>query len=270
MADDGERRMLFDIRGRRKRVIQVVYAILALLMGLSLFLVVGPFNLGELVGSGGSTRESVEIFDEQAERIEGRLRANPDDPEMLISLVRARVNAGRGSSEQDPTTGEAVLTPKGIEEYEQATAAWLRYLKVAGEEVSPAVASLMSATAFSLAQNSESYPEAFENLAAAARAQELAAEGRPSVGAWATLAAYAYLAGDMATGDRAGKETLALAASKSERKQIEKQLDAYVKQGKQLKKRAKQAAKAERGQGKEALENPLGGLGGGGGTTITP
>ncbi len=44
---DGERRMLFDIRGRRKHVVRVVYAILALLMGASLFLVVGPFNIGQ-------------------------------------------------------------------------------------------------------------------------------------------------------------------------------------------------------------------------------
>ena len=49
-AKDGERRMLFDIRGRRKHVLRVVYAILALLMGGSLFLVVGPFNLAELIG----------------------------------------------------------------------------------------------------------------------------------------------------------------------------------------------------------------------------
>ena len=48
---DGERRMLFDIRGRRKHVVKVVYAILALLMGASLFLVVGPVNIGSLLGN---------------------------------------------------------------------------------------------------------------------------------------------------------------------------------------------------------------------------
>jgi hypothetical protein len=263
MADDGERRMLFDIRGRRKRVIQVVYAILAILMGASLFLVVGPVNLGELVGGSGETRESVEIFDEQAERIEQRLRANPEDPAILISLTRARVNAGRGASEQDPTTGETVLSAKSREEYEQATDAWNRYLKVVGDEVNPTVALLMSQTYFSLAQNSESYPEAFEYLADSADAQLLAAEARPSVGAWATLAAYANLAGKDEGAARAGREALKEARTPKERKQIEKQLAAYRKQGAQLQKRAKAAAKAERGQGKEALENPLGGLGGG-------
>lgn len=267
MADDGERRMLFDIRGRRKHVIRVVYAVLALLMGASLFLVVGPVSIGELVGNSSSTSESVEIFDEQAERIEERLRANPNDEDILVSLTRARINAGRGASELDPTTGETVLTPKSREEFEQATAAWNRYLKVA-EEVNPSVAVLMAGTAFSLAQNSTSYPEAFEHLSEAAKAQQFSADGRPSIGAYATLAAYAHLAGEEDIAARAGKRALALARNEAERKRIEKQLAAYRKQGEQLKKRAKAAAKAEQGQGKEALENPLGGLGGS--TSVAP
>ena len=49
---DGERRMLFDLRGRRKNVVKVVYAILAVMMGASLFLVVGPVNIGELLNTG--------------------------------------------------------------------------------------------------------------------------------------------------------------------------------------------------------------------------
>ncbi len=267
MADDGERRMLFDIRGRRKHVIRVVYAILALLMGASLFLVVGPVSIGELVGNSSSTSDSVEIFDEQAERIEQRLRVNPEDEDILISLTRARINAGRGASEQDPTTGETLLTPKAREEFEQATVAWNRYLKVA-EEVNPSVAVLVSSTAFSLAQNSTSYAEAFEHLSEAAKAQQLSADGRPSVGAYATVAAYAYLAGDRKLAALGGKKALALARNEAERKRIEKQLAAYRKQGEQIKKRAKAAAKAETGQGKEALENPLGGLGGT--TSVTP
>lgn len=268
MADDGERRMLFDIRGRRKNVIRVVYAVLAILMGASLFLVVGPVSIGELVGgSSTSTSESVEIFDEQAERIEQRLRANPNDEDILISLTRARINAGRGASEQDPTTGETLLTPKSREEFEQATAAWDRYLKVA-KEVNPSVAVLVSGTAFSLAQNSSSYAEAFEYLSEAAKAQKLSADGRPSIGTYATLAAYAYLAGEEKLAAEGGREALALARNKAERKRIEKQLGVYRKQGEQLKKRAKAAAKAESGQGKEALENPLGGLGGS--TSVAP
>ena len=68
MASGGERRMLFDIRGKRKHVVRVVYAILALLMGASLFLVVGPVNLGSLLGSSTGTTETTKIFEERAQK----------------------------------------------------------------------------------------------------------------------------------------------------------------------------------------------------------
>ena len=58
--------MVFDIRGRRKHVVRVVYAILALLMGASLFLVVGPVNLGSLFGASNSVSNSASLFEEQA------------------------------------------------------------------------------------------------------------------------------------------------------------------------------------------------------------
>ena len=69
--------MLFDIRGRRKHVVRVVYAILALLMGASLFLVVGPFNIGNLIGN-GSTTSAAKVLQEQAERTEQKLRREPE------------------------------------------------------------------------------------------------------------------------------------------------------------------------------------------------
>jgi hypothetical protein len=268
---DGERRMLFDIRGRRKNVIKVVYGILAVMMGASLFLVVGPVNIGELLNTADQTELNTEIFDEQIERTEERLRQDPKNEDILISLTRAHVNAGRASSETDPTTGEATVTGKSRIHYEKAADTWERYLKVAEGQPNPSLATLMSGSEFLLAQNSRTYPEAIEHLQGAADAQELAAKGRPSPGSWATLAAYAYLAGDKATGARAGREAKALAKSKSEKKAIEKQLVAFQKQAKEIQKAKKEAEKAEKGKGKEQLENPLGGLGGSpGATTITP
>src|SRR4249920_333048 len=100
---DGERRMLFDIRGRRRHVVKVVYGILALLMGASLFLVVGPVNIGALLGTSQEVNRTAEIFDEQAERTEERLRKDPTNEDVLLSLTRVRINAGRAKSEVDPT-----------------------------------------------------------------------------------------------------------------------------------------------------------------------
>ena len=168
---DGERRMLFDIRGRRKNVVQVVYAILAVMMGASLFLVVGPVNIGALLNTADEVDRSAEIFDEQIERTEQRLRKDPNNEDILISLTRARINAGRANSEIDPTTGEATVTAKARAEYEKANDAWARYLKVAEGEPNPSLASLVAGTAFLLAQNSKTYAEAIEYLGAAADAR---------------------------------------------------------------------------------------------------
>jgi hypothetical protein len=269
MADD-ERRMLFDIRGRRKNVVKVVYGILAVMMGASLFLVVGPVNIGELLNTADEVDRSTEIFEEQIERTEERLRQDPTNEGVLLSLTRAHINAGRAASEVDPTTGEQTVTAKARTEYEKANDTWARYLKAAEGQPNPSLASLVSGTTFLLAQNSRTYAEALEYLAAAADAQRLAAQGRPSVGAWTTLAAYAYLAGDKAAGAEAGRKAKALAKSKSERKSIDKQLTAFQKQAKEIQKAKKQAEKAEKGKGKETLENPLGGLGGTTGATVTP
>ncbi len=107
---DGERRMLFDIRGRRKNVVKVVYGILAVMMGASLFLVVGPVNIGSLLSTSDEVNRSADIFDEQTERIEQRLRKDPENPDILISLTRTRLNAARAKSEADPTSGETRVT----------------------------------------------------------------------------------------------------------------------------------------------------------------
>jgi hypothetical protein len=267
---DGERRMLFDIRGRRKNVVKVVYGILAVMMGASLFLVVGPVNLGSLLSNTNETNPSTEIFDEQIERTEQRLHKDPNNPDILLSLTRARINAGRAESEVDQTTGEQTVTAKARTQYEKANDAWARYLKVAEGEPNASLASLVAGTTFLLAQNSKTYGEALEYLGAAADAQRFAAQARPSLGAWTTLAAYEYLSGDKAAGAEAGRKAKALARTKSEEKSIDKQLVAFEKQSKEIQKAKVEAEKAEKGKGKEALENPLGGLGGGSPTTISP
>ena len=96
----------------------------------------------------------------------------------------------------------------------------------------------------------------------AAQAQQIYAEAQPSLGAVSTLAIYRYFAFDFAGGDKEGKHAQSLATSKSQKKEVEKQLTEVRKQAKAFQKRVKESAKATKGTGKEALENPLGGLGG--------
>jgi len=263
MASNGERRMLFDTRGKRKHVIRVVYAILALLMGASLFLVVGPFNLASLVGNSSSSSSAAKVLHEQAERIERRLARNPGDEQLLLALTRAQINAGNAQVEQTSETAPPVITPEAKQDFEAAAETWRRYLKQAGGEPNATAAQLVASTYFRLAEGSTTVAEAQERVSAAARAQRIAAEQSPTLGALSTLAIYEYFAGDFSRGDQATAEAAAKVNSEAEAKQVKEQLAEYRKRGKAFAKQKKEAAKFEAEKGKESLENPFGGFGGG-------
>jgi hypothetical protein len=257
---EGERRLVFDTRGRRKHVVRVVYAILALLMGASLFLVVGPFNIGNLLGTNGTT-SGTKILDEQAERTEAKLRRDPTNETLLLSLTRTRITAGNGATEVNPETGATVYTVEGHEELNRAAEAWARYLKQT-KEPNPSTALLMSRTYFSLAETSRSLEEAVANIDKAAATQRISAEAQPSINSLTNLAIYEFYAGNFAAGDKATKEAAAKAATKSEAKEVSKQMAEYRTRGQQFQTQKKEIAKQEGSQRKEALENPLSGLGG--------
>lgn len=254
--------MLFDIRGRRKNVVKVVYAVLALLMGGSLFLTVGPFNLGELVGSSGSG-SSEQVFDEQAERIEGRLAKDPTDEALLLALTRARISGANAQAEIDPQTGlPGIPPPEAKDDLEQALETWNRYLKQAGSNPNPSAAQLVATTFFGLAERgSASYAELRENVDVAVAAQRIVAEQLPNLGSFSSLAIYEFFDGNFAAGDKAVKQAVAT-VPKAEAKNIEKQLDEYRQRAKRFAKQSAGFEKAEKQAGREQLENPFGGLGG--------
>lgn len=256
--------MLFDIRGRRKHVVRVVYAILALLMGASLFLVVGPFSLGSLVGNGGAT-DAAKVLQEQAERTEQKLRREPENEDLLVALTRSRLTAANSLTEVNSETGTTSFTPEGRQELARGIEAWNSYLKQA-KEPKPSVALLVASGYFSLAESSVLLEETMENVEGAAKTQRIAAEAQPTVNSLTTLAIYDYYAGNFAAGDKAVSEAEAKAPSKAEAKEIGKQMAAYRQRGKAFATQKKEAEKEEAKFGKERLQNPFGGLSGGSGT----
>jgi len=266
MASSGERRMVFDTRGRRKHVIRVVYAILAILMGTSLFLVVGPVNIGALIGNQGSTSSAAKVFDEQSERIERRLAKDPTDEALLLSLVRARIGAGNAKIEVNPSSEVPTVPLEARNDFEAALVAWNRYLKQVGDEPSTTAAQLVAVSFFKLAESSTSVPEAQANVAKATDAQQIVAEQRPNLGSLSTLAIYQYFNGEYAAGDKTTKQAAAKATSAAEGKNVEKQLAEQRKSSKKFEQQKKQFAKIEKEAGKEKLANPFGGLGGTTGT----
>jgi hypothetical protein len=269
MAGDGERRMVFDIRGKRKRVVKVVYAILALLMASSLFLVVGP-NLGGIFSnSGNSTTSAATVLEEQAANIERRLKKTPEDEDLLASLVRARMNAGNAGITEDPTTGTREVPQESLTQFEMGAEAWERYLKASGEKPKPIIAQLAATGFFTTAENAPFGGATETNLKAAAEAQSFAAKADPTINSVSTLAFDQYFALNFAAGDKTTKQAAAMASTKAEAKSVEKQLAEIRKRAKAYAKQQKEFAKAQAGTGKEKLENPLGGLSSGG-TSLAP
>ncbi len=265
--------MVFDIRGRRKVGVKVVYALLAVLMGLSLFLVVGSVNLGELFSSSSSSGEAAKPFEEQAERLEAKLRKEPESEKLLASLTRAQVSAGNSviSSTVEPSEGDVV---KAVQHYQQASSTWSEYLKQA-EEPQAGLAQLMAPALVQLAERgSRTLPQAARNIEAAAEAQKIVADQRPTLNSLSTLALYTYFTGDYAAAEKAEAEAMKKANAKFEVQELEKRLGEVKKSAKKFQKELKAAEAAEKSAAKgkqgnpESLENPtspLSGAFGGGG-----
>jgi hypothetical protein len=260
----GERRLLFDTRGKRKHVIRVVYAILALLMGASLFLVIGPVNIGELFGNSTGGSSAADVLDERVERIEQRVAKDPQNAQLLLTLTRAQLSAGNAKVEVVSETEAPTLTPESRDDFETAAETWNRYVKQAGDEPSASAAQLVGATLFRMAESSTSVNEAVENVAEGTKAQKIAAEQNPNLNSLSTLAIYQYFNGEYAAGDKTAKQAAGEASTKAEAKSIEEQLAEFRKNSKAFDKQKKELAKVQKQVGKEQLQSPLG-FGGTGG-----
>jgi hypothetical protein len=254
-------RMVFDIRGRRRHVVKAVYAILALLMVASLFLVTGAINLNSLFGTASTGESAVTSFEKQAENIEAKLAKTPGDEQLLASLTRTRINtanamisAGAGESES------------GVEEVKQqlaqASEDWSEYVKVAAEP-SANVAIQVAPSLFQLAELSSGAEEAMVNIKAATEAQEIVAKTRPSLNSYSTLAFYAVFTQNYKAAEEALKKALAEANTKFERESLENKYEEVEKNAKEFGKELKteQVTKKSESAGKGKLESPFEGLG---------
>jgi hypothetical protein len=250
--------MVFDIRGRRKNVVKVVYAILALLMGLSLFLLAGGGGISSIF-NGGATVNPASQLEDQAEAIERKLRKSPEDPALLLGLTRARISAGNSLAEANPETGQIAYTPESRQQLEAASQAWSKYLKTT-DQPDPGGAQLTAQALFGLAQTSRTGPEAEVNLRAAAAAQRIVAAARPSLGSLSTLAIYRLYSFDYGGAAQARKEAVPYANTKFERENLGNELDQISKRAHEFQKLLKtteKEIKEGRKNGEPSLANPL-------------
>ncbi len=203
--------MLFDLQGKRRRVVQATYLTLAVLMGGGLvFFGVGSDVSGGIAdifsgdNSGGGGNGQIE---KRIESNNERLKRNPRDEAALRDLVRAnyQLAGSQGSPSQSgfPPAAKPALNAAGR--------AWERYVALEPEKFDTSLATV----ALQIYD-----PTALNRPKEAEGAARIIAEADPSPQAYLRLVQYAALAGDKRTADLAGAKVVEL-APKSQRKQAE-------------------------------------------------
>jgi hypothetical protein len=213
--------MLFDLQGKRRRVVQATYLTLAVLMGGGLVLFgIGGDVTGGLLSEGGifsgdgGTSDVEKQQDERLRDAERDLTANPQNTEALATVVQVHFN--KATSERDEATG--AYNARGRSELFAAADAWQRYLTTEPKPPSADVAELMTDIYALVGQYKK-----------AQRSAELVAEQNPSVDAYLALAQYATFAKDKRAAEKAGDKAIELAAD-DERADIRQQVKAILKQ----------------------------------------
>lgn len=228
--------MLFDLKGRRKRLVQVTYVALAILFGggLVLFGVGGNVSGGLIDAFRGSGSADTSAFDDLVERAERRAARNPREPEAWLDVVRAEFNLASSPQGSDAETGQ--LTDRGQQAIIAVAEAWERYLRLDPEKIDSSAASF-AGLAYGALQD---YDKAVDT-------QRLAVEARPSANGYFQLADFAYRAGDRKAGDRAAEQAVRR-TPRDQRNTVRSLIKDTRKQGLQLAKALEEARKQERQQ----------------------
>jgi tetratricopeptide (TPR) repeat protein len=255
--------MLFDLKGKRKRVVQVTYLGLAILFGGSLVLFgTGSSVSGGLIdaitGNNGGGANSA--FQDQVDRTRKAVRINPKSEQAWLDLTRAEFNFAASPDGSDADTGQ--LTDAGKQAVLETINSWERYLKLKPKEPDAATAQF-AAIAYGATQDYRK----------AVKTQALAAKARPSSNSYYQLAQFAYAGGLVSEGDAAAAQAIRRTPKdlrnsvRAQVKDIKKQGAQLVKQREQQKKASKQATK---GQPSGTAFGPLPGQGATGGSGAAP
>ena len=227
MADEPEHKMLFDVRGKRKRVIQVIYVLLAIVMALSLIVIGLPGGINPFTGSSNLvSADSAKVSIERAEKLEDQLAANPQKTNAQGELIIARITAGNNLIEIDDN-GQQVLTDDSTEQYQLAATEWDKYLKATKNNPDPAVALQVSNAVLNIAggtvaqfqSNMGTVVEAQRYVAANAVAESKKNGPNPAAQLTA-LARYEYFNQEYDAAKKTRAEALSFAEDKTTKTQI--------------------------------------------------
>jgi hypothetical protein len=215
--------MLFDLKGKRRRVVQGVYLTLAVLMGagLVLFGIGSSVNggLSDLFSGGGGSNTADKTIQKKIDTAEKLLATNPKNTAALGEVIRGHYQLA--TADADPNTGQ--FSKDARADLLAAGAAWQRYLATKPEKPNIGLARVMVQAYSGLAQATTEQSEATTHWAGAAGAIELIAASQPSPANYIALVQYATLAGQTAKADLAGKKAISL-APKKQRKAVTQQV----------------------------------------------
>ena len=207
--------MLFDLKGRRRRVVQGTYLLLAILMGggLVLFGIGGDVSGGLFDAFSDRSSSGSNIIEDRIDENEKKLETDPKNAAALKELASDWYNLA--NDEADPTTRQ--FSDEGKERLAESDAAWQRYLDLDPKKPDAALASVMI---------NVYAPPALNKPAEAAEAAEILTAADPrNAQAFLQLATYAAAAGQERKADLAGQRAVQLAPKdqRSTVKQLVKQ-----------------------------------------------
>jgi tetratricopeptide (TPR) repeat protein len=258
--------MLFDLKGRRKRFIQVSYVILAVLFAVGLvgFGIGGATSGGlfDAIGGGGGSSGASDTFETQVEKLQRSVRAQPTNEKAWAQLARAEYQVATTGEDYDNQTG--TFEEGALDELRRSARAWERYLELKPKNPDSSVASIMVQVYGTLLQSGGGI-DALGAIRQAARAQEIVAEARPSPIAYFNLASILFLSGRIEAGDRAAEEAISR-TPKDQRNTVKAQIEEVRDRGLKIKRATKKEAEQAAEAAKEAAktgQDPFGAAPGG-------
>ena len=204
--------MLFDLQGKRRRLVQAVYLMLAVLMGggLVLFGIGGDVSGGLFDAFSDRSNSGNDVVEERVDKNEERAKANPQATNPHKELVRDYYSLAIAQAND-----QGVFPADAQDELRKASEHWTAYLRIEKGEPDASLARVALQVYDQAALN--------QPQQAVKVARVIAADGNDAA-SYLQLAQYALLAGDKRVEKLASAKAVAL-APKSQRKAVREQLE---------------------------------------------
>ena len=203
--------MLFDLQGKRRRLVQAVYLMLAVLMGggLVLFGIGGDVSGGLFDAFSDRSNSGNDVVEERVEKNEERAQANPNAANPHKELVRDYYSLAVAQAND-----QGVFPADAQEDLRKASTHWNAYLAAEKGDPDPSLARVALQVYDVSALN--------QPQQAVKVARIIAADG-DDAGSYLQLAQYALLAGDKRIEKLASAKAIEL-APQNQRKAVREQL----------------------------------------------